>query len=36
MKNKGRATLAWHHFFRGLSNKRNEDARNALPRGMQK
>lgn len=33
--NKGHAALAWHHFFRGLSEEKSDDTRSALPRGVQ-
>ncbi|PFG62142.1 hypothetical protein AXZ77_0712 [Thioclava sp. ES.031] len=32
---KGHAALAWHHFFRSLSEEKIPDERSALPGGIQ-
>lgn len=33
--NKGHAALAWHHFFRSLSDDKISDERGPLVRGVQ-
>ncbi len=33
--NKGHAALAWHHFFRSLSEEKGSDPRRALQRSVQ-